>query len=138
MPRLPPLPAPGRSFAGEILIWWGVYLAAVPVFLSSPGSYAGFATVVSPVFTMFVLLGFTGIPQAEGKASARWYDGGESEAQYAEYFRSTPPLMMCPPALYRAMPLALKRLLCFEFPCYEYKAENSDEEAAYVADGALR
>ena len=46
----------GRSFAGEILIWWGVYLAAVPVFLSSPGSYAGFATVVSPLFTMWVLL----------------------------------------------------------------------------------
>ena len=123
------------NFFGEVLIWWGVFIAGIPVFVQSP---AGFATVVSPVFTMFVLLGFTGIPQAEGKASARWYDGGESEAQYVEYFRSTPPLMMCPPALYRAMPLALKRLLCFEFPCYEYKAENSDEEAAYVADGALR
>ena len=93
---------------------------------------------IGDTFTEGEKIGFTGIPQAEGKASARWYDGGESEAQYVEYFRSTPPLMMCPPALYRAMPLALKRLLCFEFPCYEYKAENSDEEAAYVADGALR
>ena len=82
------------NFFGEVIIWWGVFIAGIPVFVESP---AGFATVVSPVFTMFVLLGFTGIPQAEGKASARWYDGGESEAQYVEYFRSTPPLMMCRP-----------------------------------------
>ena len=81
------------NFFGEVIIWWGVFIAGIPVFVQSP---AGFATVVSPVFTMFVL-GFTGIPQAEGKASAAGTTAA-SEAQYVEYFRSTPPLMMCPPA----------------------------------------
>ena len=117
-----------------MLIWWGVFIAGIPVSVQSP---AGFMTVVSPSSRCS---SSSASPASRRRRARRqrWYDGGESEAQYVEYFRSTPPLMMCPPALYRAMPLALKRLLTFEFPCYEYKAENSDEEAAYVADGALR
>jgi steroid 5-alpha reductase family enzyme len=119
------------NFAGEILLWWGVYLGACPVFIDGAGTYAGFATVVSPLFTMWVLLGLTGIPLAEGSNSNRWYDGGEAQREYELYFDSTPPLWPFPPFVYRRMPLLLKRLLCFELPSYAYRG---DEESATIGD----
>ena len=112
------------NFAGEILLWWGVYLAACPVFVHSGATYAGFATVVSPLFTMWVLLFLTGIPQAEGKFAKRWFDGGEAQLQYEQYFASTPPLWPFPSSAYARMPLLLKRLLCFELPSYAYPGDK--------------
>jgi len=121
------------NFAGEILLWWGVYLGACPVFVDGAGSYAGFATVVSPLFTMWVLLCLTGIPQAEGRSAKRWYDGGEAQREYELYFDSTPPLWPFPPCAYARIPLLLKRLLCFELPAYAYPG---DEECA--TDGSAQ
>lgn len=99
------------NFCGEVLMWWGVYVAGCAVFASSAG---GYATVVSPLLTMFTLLCGTGIPTSEGRWAKRWYDGGEAQRSYEAYFESTPPLWPFVPALYRRMPIALKRLLCFE------------------------
>ena len=48
------------------------------MFIDGAGTRAGFATVVSPLFTMWLLLCLSGIPQAEGQMSKRWYDGGEA------------------------------------------------------------
>ena len=39
---------------------------------------------------MWVLLGLTGIPQAEGSKSKRWYDGGEAQRECAPH--AQPPL----------------------------------------------
>ena len=61
-----------------------------------------------------MLIFLTGIPQAEGQFAKRWYDGGESQVQYEEYFASTPPLWPFPPSLYVRLSPWLKRLLCFE------------------------
>ena len=68
-------------------MWWGVFIAGVPVFLEDT---IGYVTVASPLFTMFVLIAFTGIPQAEGPNAKRWYDGGEAQLRYEAYFESTP------------------------------------------------
>ena len=113
------------NFCGEILMWWGMFVAGLPVFRAR---HVGYVSVLSPLFTMFVLLAFTGIPQAEGQAAKRWYDGGESQAAYEDYFSSTPPLWLFPTSLYRRMPLMLKRLLCFELPMYKYKVPSGGLE----------
>lgn len=115
------------NFCGEVLMWWGMFVAGLPVFRARP---VGYVTIVSPLFTMFVLLVFTGIPQAEGPAAKRWYDGGESQAAYEDYFTSTPPLWLFPTSLYRLMPLPLKRILCFELPMYEYPPAGTSHESA--------
>lgn len=114
------------NFCGEILMWWAVYLMGVPLFTASP---AGFATVVSPLFTMLLLLVVSGIPFAEGQFSARWYDGADSEREYVAYFESTPPLWLCPPRLYGPLPLLVKRTLCFELPSYRYVRKSSSGRA---------
>mmetsp|Transcript_2663 Transcript_2663/g.5188 ORF Transcript_2663/g.5188 Transcript_2663/m.5188 type:complete len:170 (-) Transcript_2663:215-724(-) len=125
------------NFAGEILLWWGVYLGACPVFANGAASYAGFATIVSPLFTMWVLLCVTGIPQAEGRSAKRWYDGGEAQLQYEEYFASTPPLWPFPPCAYARMPLLLKRLLCFELPSYVYPGDEESAAAGIAQEADL-
>jgi len=108
------------NFCGEVMMWWGVFLAGVPVFAESP---AGFSTVASPLFTMLVLLLVSGIPQAEGQASKRWFDGGESQELFEAYFESTPPLWLFPPALYKPLPMCVKRVLCFELAMYKYDGD---------------
>lgn len=57
------------NFAGEVYMWWGLFLAGVPVFVTDK---AGWLTVASPLFTMLVLVGFSGIPTAEGANAKRW------------------------------------------------------------------
>jgi len=111
------------NFFGEILMWWGVFVGGLPIFIHMP---SGFATIVSPLFTMWVLLCLSGIPTAEGSNAKRWYDGGESQERYQAYFASTPPLILFPPACYRPLPLVIKRLLCFELPQYEYRPDLQD------------
>mmetsp|Transcript_11629 Transcript_11629/g.26879 ORF Transcript_11629/g.26879 Transcript_11629/m.26879 type:complete len:313 (-) Transcript_11629:243-1181(-) len=111
------------NFCGEVLMWWGVYIAGIPVFIRSP---SGWATICSPLFTMYILTCFSGIPTSEGQASKRWYDGGEAQQRFEAYFDSTPPLWLFPPSLYRRFPLCLKRVLCFDLPMYEYKSEVSE------------
>ena len=107
-------------------MWSAIFVAGIPIYLAS--NPEGWATCVSPLFTFFILTCFSGIPTAEGKASARWYDGGEAQARYEEYFDSTPPLWPFPPSLYRRMPTVLKRLLCFELKMYAYSAELATQE----------
>jgi steroid 5-alpha reductase family enzyme len=105
------------NFCGEVLLWWGCFVCGIPVFHQST---AGWATVVSPIFTMLVLLCVTGIPQAEGQSSKRWFDGGAAQVRYETYFESTPPLWLCPPLLYRRLPKIVKLVICFELPIYRY------------------
>lgn len=124
------------NFCGEVMLWWGVYIASCPVFADDwPSHAAGFSTAVSPLFTMWVLTCLSGIPQAEGQWAKRWYDGGEAQAQYEAYFESTPPLWLFPPSLYRRMPLLLKRVLCIELPSYRYPSPDSGELADSLGSG---
>ena len=99
------------NFCGEILMWWGVYIAGCAIFATSA---AGYATVASPLFTMLILLCGSGIPTSEGEYAKRWFDGGEAQASYEDYFASTPPLWLCIPGLYKPLPMPIKRLFCCE------------------------
>ncbi len=62
--------------AGEMLCWWGAWLVASAVF--SGGEWA---SVISPLFVMLLLLFVSGIPLQERQALQRW---GEEPA-YLEY-----------------------------------------------------
>lgn len=72
------------NYFGEILLWLGVALVAVPVL-------TGWQWVVlaSPVFVAFLLTKVSGVPLLEKKADARW--GGQPD--YEEYKRTTPVLV---------------------------------------------
>ena len=78
------------NYFGEILLWTGMAIVAVPVLQGWQ-----WATLISPVFVTILLTKVSGIPALEEKADERW--GGQDG--YEEYKRRTPVLIPKPPAM---------------------------------------
>ena len=76
------------NYFGEILVWWGLFLYAVP-FLDG----AAFAVVAGPVFITLLLLFVSGIPLLERSADEKY--GGDPA--YHDYKRRTSILVPLPP-----------------------------------------
>ena len=77
------------NYFGEIVLWVGVAIVAVPVLQGWQ-----WVTLISPVFVIFLLTKVSGIPLLEKRADERW--GGRED--YEEYKRKTPVLFLKPPA----------------------------------------
>jgi steroid 5-alpha reductase family enzyme len=77
------------NYFGEILLWTGMAIVAVPVLQGWQ-----WATLISPVFVAFLLIKVSGIPLLEAKADKLW--GGNED--YEAYKRNTPVLMLKPPS----------------------------------------
>jgi steroid 5-alpha reductase family enzyme len=76
------------NYFGEILLWTGMAIVAVPVLQGWQ-----WATLISPVFVAFLLIKVSGIPLLEEKADRRW--GGQQD--YEKYKRRTSVLVPKPP-----------------------------------------
>lgn len=76
------------NYFGEILLWVGVAIAALPALEGWQ-----WATLVSPVFVVLLLVRVSGLPQLERSAEERWGD----RADYRAYRDSTPVLVPRPP-----------------------------------------
>lgn len=76
------------NYFGEMLVWWGLFLYAVP-FLHG----AAFAVAIGPVFLTLLLLFVSGIPLLERSAEAKYGD----DPAYREYKRRTSILVPLPP-----------------------------------------
>ncbi|WP_394160479.1 DUF1295 domain-containing protein [Galactobacter valiniphilus] len=72
------------NYLGEIVLWIGVAVAAVP---SLHG--AAWVLLVSPLFVTLLITKVSGVPLLEKRAEARW--GGD--AAYRAYVQSTPILL---------------------------------------------
>lgn len=72
------------NYLGEILLWIGVALMALPALHGWQ-----LTTLVSPVFVTLLLLRVSGVPLVEARADARW--GGRGD--YEEYKARTPVLI---------------------------------------------
>lgn len=77
------------NYFGEILIWIGMAVIALPVLQGLQ-----WATLISPVFVILLLTKVSGIPMLEEKADERW--GGQDD--YENYKRNTPMLIPRAPA----------------------------------------
>ncbi|KAH9998705.1 hypothetical protein BJV77DRAFT_707955 [Russula vinacea] len=94
----------------RILCWWGIWTLTISPStngtLPSSAKAAQYGAVVSPLFTMLVLLFFSGIPTAEKPQARRVYLSGDANAweAYRAYLDDTSILIPIPPALYRPCP----------------------------------
>ena len=77
------------NYFGEIMLWTGVAILAVPVL-----SGWQWAVLISPVFVTLLLTRVSGIPMLEARADKRW----GQKPEYHEYKRRTPVLVPRPPA----------------------------------------
>ena len=76
------------NYFGEIVLWTGVAIMAIPVLTGWQ-----YATLISPAFVSFLLMNMSGVPLLERKADERW--GGQEE--YEAYKAATPVLIPRPP-----------------------------------------
>ncbi|MEI6358244.1 MAG: DUF1295 domain-containing protein, partial [Verrucomicrobiota bacterium] len=76
------------NYFGEIVLWVGVALIAVPVLQGWQ-----LVTLISPVFVTLLLTRVSGVPLLEQKADKTW--GGQPD--YEAYKAATPVLVLRPP-----------------------------------------
>lgn len=81
------------NYLGEIMLWSGVFLAAVPVMQGWQ-----WATLVSPLFVVILLTRISGIPTLAHRGVSLWGD----DPAYQAYLRDTPLLIPRFPARSRA------------------------------------
>ena len=76
------------NYFGEIILWIGVALIAIPVL-----SGWRWFMLISPVFVILLLTRVSGIPMLEARSEARWCE----EESFREYTENTPALIPRPP-----------------------------------------
>lgn len=72
------------NYLGEILLWFGVAIAAIPMLTGWQ-----YVALISPLFVTLLLTKVSGIPLLEAKAEKKW----GKEKSYLEYKASTPLLI---------------------------------------------
>ena len=119
------------NFFGEICMWWGAWVLASAQLGARAWAWPG--TLLSPAFTMLILLAGSGIPSAEGNNQRRWMRTPEQAAAFAAYRARTSPLVPLPPACFAATPRLLKRWALCEWKMYEVSEEGAGAAAVVVA-----
>ncbi|KAL1667863.1 hypothetical protein GGF50DRAFT_124484 [Schizophyllum commune] len=124
-------------YFGEMLCWWGIWILCLSPTtkgdLSSSARAAQYGAVVSPLFTFILLMFASGVPTAEKPTGRKFYlmsHGPQSEeassgspdawTNYKAHLVRTSVLIPLPPALYRPLPLWMKRTVLMDFPWYQF------------------
>lgn len=100
------------NYFGEIACWTGIFLTSASVY--SRNTNAAYVSVLSPVFSAFLLLFVSGIPLGEERYDLKF----GADPAYRKYKAETSPLIPMPPALYARIPNLMRLLCCCEFPMY--------------------
>lgn len=134
-------------YFGEILCWWGIW--ALTLAPSTNGSIpqhaqrAQYASIISPLFTMILLIFGSGLPPSEKPTAKKYFllaHGPHSESQsnteyqtayqaYQEYRARTSILVLMPRGLWSALPRVAKVLLG-ELPMFRFDAEGKEGRQA--------
>jgi len=135
-------------YFGEMMCWWGIWILCISPStngnLSSSAKAAQYGSIVSPVFTVLILMFGSGVPTAEKPQARKFFlmsygvnakdEHANSWRQYKEYLKKTSILIPLPPALYRRLPGIIKSTLLLDFTIYRFD-EEKDGAAAKAEDG---
>ncbi|KAI5121877.1 hypothetical protein M0805_001083 [Coniferiporia weirii] len=130
-------------YFGEMMCWWGIWILCLSPTadgsLPSSAKSAQYGAIMSPIFTTFLLMFASGAPTAEKPTAKKYYlltNGVDAKdehrgawAKYKEYLRSTSILVPLPPALYRPLPMFIKRTVLLDFPIYQFNETTDGPEA---------
>ncbi|KAL0825746.1 hypothetical protein Bca101_049423 [Brassica carinata] len=106
------------NYFGEILLWWGIFVAASPVLEG-----AEYLVIFGPLFLTLLLLFVSGIPLLEASSDKKHGNLGA----YRFYKKTTSPLIPLPRGVYGNLPGWCKPVFLFELPFY---SRSLPEEAA--------
>lgn len=78
---------------------------------------------------LFILLFFvSGLPLQERPGAKKRYEKGEGWPEYEKYLHDTSIWFMMPPAIWRNLPVLVKRTIGFEWPMYVFDpAKHADQ-----------
>ncbi|ESO99063.1 hypothetical protein LOTGIDRAFT_226445 [Lottia gigantea] len=105
------------NYFGEIMVWLGLFLISTSILKDGQ-----WVAVLSPIFTIVILLFVSGIPLLEKKADERY----RKLESYQIYKNRTSPLIPLPPPCYAAFPNLLKCFCCCELPLYNHAEEEEN------------
>jgi len=130
-------------YFGEMMCWFGIWILCLSPStngsISSSATAAQYGSIVSPLFTVLLLMFASGLPTAEKPQAKKYFllsNGSDARpeyssawTQYKEYLSETSILIPLPPLIYRHLPTLLKRTLLLDFPVYTFN-ESTDGVAA--------
>ncbi|XP_042499631.1 uncharacterized protein C594.04c-like isoform X7 [Macadamia integrifolia] len=99
------------NYFGEILLWWGIFVASAPVLESNE-----WLVILGPIFLTLLLLFVSGIPLLEESADKKF----GNLAEYRIYKRKT-----------RNFPAWFKAVFLFEFPLYSRNLPQHERSNLY-------
>jgi len=138
-------------YFGEIMCWWGIWILCLSPTTNGnlpPSSRAAqYGAIISPIFTLMLLMFGSGIPTAEKPAAKKFYllthgpqassEHGSAWPQYKSYLRKTSILIPLPPLLYRHIPSSLKKTVLLDFDFYQFHEERDGPVALKEAGESL-
>ncbi|CAG8484047.1 7129_t:CDS:2 [Paraglomus brasilianum] len=110
------------NYFGEIVLWWGIFLLCLEPTLSG-NTKVPWLSIASPIFTMIILLGLSGLPFNERPTAEKQYTSGNWD-NYSAYLKRTSILIPFPPVIYEKFPQWVKSTIFLEFPIYRYTPQN--------------
>ena len=133
------------NYFGEILLWWGIFVIANSVAVSDiPNNNiknALWVSIFSPLFTMFLLLGLSGLPITQKPTGKKFFlmsnadqhaiqdpDCKTAWLRYKEYVQQTSILIPFPNFIYRRFPEPLRWIL-LDFPIYRFDENKEGPKA---------
>ncbi|KAF7289513.1 S5A-REDUCTASE domain-containing protein [Mycena chlorophos] len=132
------------QYFGEMMCWWGMWILCLSP--TTDGSVSGnarsaqYGAIVSPIFTVIVLMFGSGMPTSVKPQAKRFYlksygPGAKPEqaiiwSQYKEYVRRTSILIPLPPVVYAPLPEFIKNTILFNWPVIFQFSEEKDGRAA--------
>ncbi|KAJ3731802.1 DUF1295-domain-containing protein [Lentinula guzmanii] len=122
-------------YFGEIMCWWGIWILCLSPTtngsLPSSSKSAQYGAIVSPLFTLILLMFGSGVPTAEKPQAKKFFlmSYGDNAKPEDAYLRNTSILIPIPPAIYKPLPRVIKQTLLLDFPMYQFD-EGRDGAAA--------
>ncbi|CAF0739858.1 unnamed protein product [Adineta ricciae] len=133
------------NYFGEILLWWGIFVIVNSVTVSDVLNndqirIALWFSILSPLFTMFLLLGLSGLPLTQKPTGRKFFlmsnrsqdnedpDCKTAWSRYKSYVEQTSVLIPFPNFIYRKFPEVL-RWVFLDFPIYRFNEEKDGPKA---------
>ncbi|PPQ72551.1 hypothetical protein CVT24_004889 [Panaeolus cyanescens] len=137
-------------YFGEMMCWWGIWILCLSPTtngdLSSSSRAAQYGSIVSPIFTVLLLMFASGIPTAEKPTAKKFYlmsvgsapQDEQAWPRYEAFLKETSILIPLPPLLYRPLPAWVKRSILLDFPVYRFEPTTDGVQAVEQEEGNLR
>ena len=96
---------------------------------SGTGAYAAlYSSMLGWIFLTALLMFLSGLPLQERPGAKKRYEKGTGWPEYEKYLHDTSILIPMPPAIWRNLPVIVKRTIGCEFPIYVFDpAKHADQ-----------